>query len=123
MFGENENAGFKAIIEGMSLHDNWLGQRLYSDFPKEKMLEAIFKGNVIVNCMSKNTVKALSELGTPEIFIEPGRSIIGDAAVFLAKVAFVRKVADCHNLITLETGISNFGGSGFKFSFKPLDSY
>jgi diaminopimelate decarboxylase len=41
--------------------------------------------------------------------IEPGRSLIGDSAVTLAKVSQVRKIEGYHNLLTLEMGVNSFG--------------
>ena len=43
--------------------------------------------------------------------IEPGRSVVEDAGVTLAKVGIVKKVADHHNLISLEMGITSHGES------------
>ena len=93
--------------DGSIAFDNWVGEKFFAKYPKEKMLEAIFKGEVKVNGKSINAVKALKQLGSPEIIIEPGRSIVGDSGVTLARVSRVRKISFNHNLTTLELGVTN----------------
>lgn len=91
--------------------DRWTGERFYTRDPKEKMLEAVFNGEVEVGGEKINTVNALKQLGEPALTIEPGRSIVEDAGVTLAKVAIVKKVAKYHNLVNLEMGITSHGES------------
>jgi diaminopimelate decarboxylase len=91
--------------------DRWTGERFYTEYPKEKMLEALLTGEVIVNGKKLNTVKALKELGEPVLTIEPGRSVVEDSGVTLAKVGIVKKVATHHNLVNLEMGVTNHGES------------
>jgi len=71
------------------------------------MLEAILKGSVAVNGKRVSTLEGLKMLKEPEIIIEPGRSIMDDSGITLAKVGFVRQVAGGHNLITLEMGVTD----------------
>jgi diaminopimelate decarboxylase len=89
--------------------DRWTGERFYTDYPKEKMLEALLTGTISVNGKDVNTVAALKELGEPMLTIEPGRSIVEDSGVTLAKVGVVKKVADYHNLVNLEMGVTSQG--------------
>jgi diaminopimelate decarboxylase len=40
--------------------------------------------------------------------IEPGRSIVSDSGITLARVAFEKRVAGVHNLISLDLGVVNY---------------
>jgi diaminopimelate decarboxylase len=104
-------AGFISETDAQVHLKKWTGERFYTPYPKEKMLETLLKGRIKVNGKMQNTVKALAAIGTPQLYIEPGRSIVEDAAVTLAKVSIVRKVAGEHNLATIEMGIVSHGES------------
>jgi len=104
-------AGFMSEGDPKVHLDRWTGERFYTSLPKEKMLEALLRGEITVNGKKKNTVQALKELGGPMLTIEPGRSIVEDAGVTLAKVGIVKKVAGPHDLTCLEMGITNHGES------------
>lgn len=102
---DNSPGGFERDNNGAVNFSEWAGEKLYSPYPKEKMLEAVLKGNITVNGSTMNSVEALKQLGEPELIIEPGRSIVEDAGVTIARVGFVRKVAGSHNIVTLEMGV------------------
>jgi diaminopimelate decarboxylase len=98
IFAWNNNpGGFRKDLK------EWRGEKFYSFYPKEKMLEAILKNSI----NGKNTVESLKSIGEPLLVIEPGRSIADDGGVTLAKVNSVRKVAGDHNLITIEMGVTS----------------
>ena len=40
--------------------------------------------------------------------IEPGRSIVSDSGIALARVAFEKRIAGVHNLISLDLGVVNY---------------
>lgn len=105
----NRTGGYQAGQGGSIDFSRWNDDKFYSPWPKAKMVEAILKGNVKVDGKEINTIKALRGLGQPAFVIEPGRSIVGDAAVTLARVSQVRKVEKYHNLISMEMGVVNFG--------------
>jgi diaminopimelate decarboxylase len=105
----NNTGGFLKNKNGNIDFNNWKGIKFYSPYAKSKMLEAILTSDIIINGRQINTVKALKELGTPALLIEPGRSIVADTGITLAKVAHVRKIVNNHNLLTLEMGIVNNG--------------
>ncbi|MBC2581088.1 alanine racemase [Clostridium sp. DJ247] len=107
----NESTGYTTDYNDIANFNEWKGEMFYSPYPKEKMLEAILRGIVVVNGKKINTVKALEELGRPEFLIEPGRSIVGDAGITLARVNNVKKIAFGHNLLVLEMGVVNYAGS------------
>jgi diaminopimelate decarboxylase len=77
------------------------------------MLEAILKGKLTVFGSSVKTVSALKQLGTPALIVEPGRSIVEDSGITLARVNQVRKVATHHDLVTLELGVTSYCESMF----------
>jgi len=51
----------------------------------------------------------LERIGNPLLIAEPGRAIVGDAGITLARVADVYPVAGGHPLVTLDLGIVNHG--------------
>lgn len=91
--------------------DRWTGERFYTAYPKEKMLEALLLGEVPVNGEKLKTVYALKKLGEPMLTIEPGRSVMEDSGITLSKVGIVKKVAHFHDLVCLEMGITSHGES------------
>jgi diaminopimelate decarboxylase len=53
--------------------------------------------------MGGHTLKAtdaLAEAGAPTLLIEPGRSIVSDSGITLARIAFEKAIAEVHNLIS-----------------------
>ena len=105
----NRTGGYETGQDGRIDTSRWNDEKFYSPYPKEKMVEAILKGKVTVNGKEVNTVEALMALGEPTLVIEPGRSLVGDSAVTLARVSQVRKIEGWHNLLTLEMGVTSFG--------------
>jgi diaminopimelate decarboxylase len=105
----NRTGGFATGPDGRIDTSHWNDDKFYSPYPKEKMVEAMLKGKVKVHGKDVNTVQALKALGEPALVIEPGRSIVGDSAVTLARVSQVRKIGGQHNLMTLEMGVTSFG--------------
>ncbi len=105
----NELGGLGFDEHGNVDPDSWSGEKMYSDYPKHKMLEKVLQGDIIVNQQKISVKKALEQLGTPELVIEPGRSIAEDSGITLAKVSHIRKVAQNHFLTTMEANVTNFG--------------
>jgi len=105
----NRTGGYEAGPDGRIDTSHWNDDKFYSPYPKEKMVEAILKGTVKVHGKDVNTIEALKALGEPALVIEPGRSVVGDSAVTLAKVSHVRRIGGQHNLVTLEMGVTSFG--------------
>jgi len=104
-------AGFSSEGDAKIHLDRWTGERFFTAYPKEIMLEEMFRRDVIVRGEKINSVKALRKLGEPLLTIEPGRSIVEDSGITLAKVGIVKKVAEYHNLVNLEMGITSHGES------------
>ncbi len=105
----NELAGLERKENGQVNPNKWTGEKMYSDYPKHKMLEKILKGDIIVNNEKISVKEALKQLGTPEIVIEPGRSIAEESGLTLAKAGHLRTVAKYHNLLTLEANVTSYG--------------
>lgn len=106
---ENGAGGFRDELTGKLDFDNWTGERFYSDYPKEKMLEAILTSDIRVNGKSMRFDKALMALGEPTLVIEPGRSLAEDSGVTLSRVGHVKKIDGIHDLVALEAGVVSFG--------------
>lgn len=104
-------AGFGSDDDFQVHLDHWSGERFYSEHPKEKMLEALLLGEITLDGKKIKTVEALRQLGEPTLTIEPGRSIMEDSGVTLARVGIVKTVAHHHNLVCLEMGITSHGES------------
>lgn len=86
----------------------WKGELFTARFPKEKMLEAPLTSDITVGGRTVKVTKALAEAGTLTLLIEPGRSIVSDSGVTLARVAFDKKIAGVHDLISLDLGVVNY---------------
>jgi len=108
---DNTATGFQDELTGAIDLSEWQGERFYSEFPKEKMLEALLTSEVTVNGRTLPIVQALKDLGEPTLVIEPGRSIAEDSGVTLSRVAHVKTVDSLHNLVALELGAVNLGDS------------
>jgi diaminopimelate decarboxylase len=104
-------AGFGSDDDFQVHLDHWSGERFYSEHPKEKMLEALLLGEITLDGKKIKTLEALRQLGEPTLTIEPGRSIMEDSGVTLARVGIVKTVAHHHNLVCLEMGITSHGES------------
>ena len=86
----------------------WEGELFTARYPKETMLEAILTNDITVNDRAMKATDALAAAGSPALMIEPGRSIVSDSGITLARVAFEKKIADMHDLISLDLGVVNY---------------
>jgi diaminopimelate decarboxylase len=87
----------------------WAGEKFYTPYPKEKMLVRILKGKARFQGKAVRVKKVLEKIGNPRLMVEPGRAIVGDAGITLARVVEVYPVAGGHPLVTLDLGIVNHG--------------
>jgi diaminopimelate decarboxylase len=107
---EGMTGGFKTDPEtGKIDWKNWSGEQFYSPYPKEKMLSRLLKGRVPLNRQVVPLKKVLERIGNPRLIVEPGRAVVGDAGITLARVVDVYPVAGEHPLVTLDLGIVNHG--------------
>jgi diaminopimelate decarboxylase len=87
----------------------WEGELFWAKYPKEKMLEAILRGTLTVNGQEMKTLDALEAAGTPTLVIEPGRAIVSDAGATFLRIAFLKTIAEYHNMIAAEMGVVFYG--------------
>jgi len=107
---EGMTGGFKPDPETGKIDWNrWSGEKFYTPYPKEKMLARLLKGKVPFQGKAERVKKVLEEIGNPRLLVEPGRAIVGDAGITLARVMDVYPVAGGHPLVTLDLGIVNHG--------------
>jgi diaminopimelate decarboxylase len=78
----------------------------YTKYPKSKMLDKIFSSVLTINREKFTLKKALGLIGDPYFVVEPGRAIVADSGITMAKVSYTRIVANNHQLINV-----NFAGS------------
>jgi diaminopimelate decarboxylase len=104
---ENRPGDFVMGPDGLPTKD-WKGELFTARFPKEKMVEAILSNDITVNGRAMKATAALEAAGTPALMIEPGRSIVSDSGISLARVAFDKKIAGIHDLISLDLGVVNY---------------
>jgi diaminopimelate decarboxylase len=87
----------------------WSGERFYTPYPKEKLLARLLKGSIPFEGGDLPLKKVLERIGNPSLIVEPGRAIVGDAGITLARVVDIYPVAGGHPLVTLDLGIVNHG--------------
>ena len=73
------------------------------------MLARLLKGKVPFQGKEDRVKKVLEKIGNPRLMVEPGRAIVGDAGITLARVVDIYPVAGGHPLVTLDLGIVNHG--------------
>ena len=102
--------GFKPDPEtGKIDWTRWSGEKFYTPYPKEKMLARLLKGKIPFQGKAEQVKKVLEKIGNPRLLVEPGRAIVGDAGITLARVVDVYPLAGGHPLVTLDLGIVNHG--------------
>jgi diaminopimelate decarboxylase len=110
--------GFSVSGKGKEKVMNFYGKEYYCEYAKENMLKTILTGSISVEGKTMNMVSALREIGEPTLIIEPGRSIVEDSGVTLAKVLRTRRLDGMHNMTTVNMGETNFASamSGMPFN-------
>lgn len=88
---------------------HWAGEKFYSSDEKEKMLARLLRGRIPFEGQKVPVKKVLARIGHPRLIVEPGRAVVGDAGITLARVVDVFPVAGDHPLVTLDLGIVNHG--------------
>jgi diaminopimelate decarboxylase len=107
---EGMTGGFRPDpVTGTIDWKHWSGEKFFSPYPKEKMLARLLAGKVPFQGKEVRVKRVLERIGNPILIVEPGRAIVGDAGITLAKVVDVYPVAGGHPLVTLDLGIVNHG--------------
>ncbi|ADL52814.1 diaminopimelate decarboxylase family protein [Clostridium cellulovorans] len=102
--------------------DYKVNELFYTDYEKSKMLEKVLNTYINYKDSSKKIKDVLKEIGEPELIIEPGRSIVGDAGITIAKVNGIKKV-NGNNLLVVEMGNVNYAGSVIHNLFNCWDLF
>lgn len=97
--------------DGIIDFSQWRGEKFYSPYPEASMLEEVLKSDVSIDNKRVSLLQALEDLGSPYLYVEPGRSIMESAGITLTRAAHTRIVGEFHNLLTLEMGVTNQCGS------------
>jgi diaminopimelate decarboxylase len=107
---EGMTGGFKPDPEtGIMDWRCWSGEKFYTPYPKEKMLARLLQGKVPFQGKEDRVKKVLEKIGNPRLMVEPGRAIVGDAGITLARVVDIYPVAGGHPLVTMDLGVVNHG--------------
>ena len=107
---EGMTGGFKPDPEtGKMDWRRWSGEEFYTPYPKEKMLARLLRGKVPFRGGEDRIKIVLEKIGNPRLMVEPGRAIVGDTGITLARVVDIYPVAGGHPLVTLDLGIVNHG--------------
>ncbi len=83
----------------------WVGKAYWSEYPAERMLDHVFSrrlGN------GATILDRLTDIGSPRLIVEPGRSLMAPAGITLVRAAGVKTVLG-HPVVSLDMGINNHG--------------
>ncbi|MBI5586279.1 MAG: hypothetical protein HY892_20910 [Deltaproteobacteria bacterium] len=107
---ERMTGGFRPDPEtGKIDWQHWSGEKFYSADPQEKLLARLLNGKVLFQGKVERVTKVWEWIGHPRLIVEPGRAIVGDAGITLARVVDVYPAAGGQPLVTLDLGIVNHG--------------
>jgi diaminopimelate decarboxylase len=107
---EGMTGGFRSDPEtGRIDWSRWSGEKFYCPHEKEKMLARLFTGRIHFGGRLVSFKQVWERIGRPRLIVEPGRAIVGDAGITLARVVDVYNVAGVLPLVTLDLGLVNHG--------------
>jgi diaminopimelate decarboxylase len=87
----------------------WSGERFHTPYPKEHMLLHLLSGTIPFQGRETPLKKVWNQIGRPKLMVEPGRAVVGDAGITLARVIDLYPVAGGYPLVTLDLGLVNHG--------------
>jgi diaminopimelate decarboxylase len=97
----DELIGYRYNRESQQME--WIGEELYCPFLQDefirKLLTEKFSGN-------KTLGQKLQEIGGPRLVIEPGRSLVGNAGVTVARIGQVAKTPSGQDIIHIDAGVN-----------------
>jgi diaminopimelate decarboxylase len=102
---DGDPMGLRAVTERGDDEATWKGKAYWSAHPGASMLDHVMRSEM---ADGKSLLDALTDTGTSEIIVEPGRSLAAPAGVTLAEVRTVKTVAG-HAVVALDLGINNHG--------------
>jgi diaminopimelate decarboxylase len=89
--------------------EKWSGEKFFAPYSKEKLLARLLGGRIRYEGIEQPFKKVWKKIGNPRLIVEPGRAIVGDAGITLARVVDVYPVAGGQPLVTLDLGLVNHG--------------
>ncbi len=81
----------------------WVGEELYCAYTQDVFIQKLFNEKHSANMTFK---EKLEEIGTPRFVIEPGRSMVGNAGVTIAKIGHVSKTPLGQNIFHVDAGVN-----------------
>lgn len=97
----NEFIGYEYNQELKDLE--WIGEELSCGYTPDVFINKLLNKEYSENKTFKNK---LEEIGTPKFVIEPGRSIIGNAGVTIARIGRVSKTPNGQNMVHVDAGVN-----------------
>ena len=85
--------------------DKWQGKAYWTPFPGAKMLEHLLQFKLAGGL---SVAERLRAVGEPTLYVEPGRSLLGNSGVTVAEVMGVKEV-EGNTVVILNLGIVNHG--------------
>ena len=76
----------------------WIGEELSCEYSPDQFIQQLFN----------HIYEKLINLGSPRIVFEPGRSIIGNACITVAKIGHVSQIPHGENLVHTDSGINMY---------------
>lgn len=98
----NEFIGYEYNSELDDLE--WIGEELSIEYTPDIFIQKLLNENFSEN---KAFREKLEEIGSPRFVIEPGRSIVGNAGVTIAKIGHVSKTPRGENIIHVDIGVNS----------------
>jgi diaminopimelate decarboxylase len=89
-----------------------VSEAFYSTYPKQYMLDKLLNDPIKINQSGQigSFIDWLTDIGFPRLYIEPGRSIVGDAGITISTVNGIKEVCG-QPLLVLNMGCVNYAGS------------
>jgi len=97
----NELIGYKYNPAAKEME--WIGEELYCPYRQDVFIHKLFNEKISAN---KILGQKLAEIGSPRFVIEPGRSMVGNAGVTMARIGHVSKTPLDQNIIHLDIGVN-----------------
>lgn len=82
----------------------WIGEELSCRYTPDTFIQKLFNEKFSAN---KTFKEKLEEIGSPRFVIEPGRSMVGNAGVTIAKVGHVSKTPGGENIVHVDVGVNS----------------
>ncbi len=98
----NEFIGYEYNFDLNNLE--WIGEELSCKYTPDTFIPKLLNEKFSANETFK---EKLEEIGSPRLVIEPGRSMVGNAGVTIAKVCHVSKTPSGENIVHVNLGVNS----------------